>query len=226
MTALTRLCTDGSHAMPSLRKIEWITFSTDRSVRKSASAIAALFLPSAISRSTSRSRGRQPVDGRGLDSGLLGDEALDHLRVDHRAAAGDGLDGCDELGEVVDPLLQQVRASGGPGLEQRKRVAGLAVLAEHDDADLRMCHSQALCGLDALVDAVRRHADVGEDDVGALGLDRCEQRVEVAARGCDLDLRLELEQATETLADEVVVIGEHDPDRHEPPRMTQCPSSC
>ena len=42
---------------PELEKIEWITFSTDRSVRNSALAIAALFFPSAISRSTSRSRG-------------------------------------------------------------------------------------------------------------------------------------------------------------------------
>jgi hypothetical protein len=29
------LCKDASHVRPSLRKIEWITFSTERSVRKS-----------------------------------------------------------------------------------------------------------------------------------------------------------------------------------------------
>ena len=45
ITALTRLCTVVSQPSPSLRKIEWITFSTERSVRKSAAAIAALFLP-------------------------------------------------------------------------------------------------------------------------------------------------------------------------------------
>ena len=86
--------------------------------------------------------------------------------------------------------------------------------------------AQARRGLDALVDAVRRHADVGDDDVGPLGVDGREQRVEIAADGDDLDLRLGLEQAAYTLADEVVVVGEHDPDRHEPRRMTQWPSSC
>ena len=46
-----------------MRKIEWITFSTDLSVRKSASAIAALFFPSAISRRTSSSRGVSWLSG-------------------------------------------------------------------------------------------------------------------------------------------------------------------
>ena len=60
---MTRLCTAVSQVSPSLRKIEWITFSTDLSVKTSASPMAALFFPSAISRSTSRSRGVSSLSG-------------------------------------------------------------------------------------------------------------------------------------------------------------------
>jgi hypothetical protein len=42
---LTRLWTAVSHVSPSLRKIEWITFSTDLSVKTCTFAIAALFFP-------------------------------------------------------------------------------------------------------------------------------------------------------------------------------------
>ena len=45
-------------------------------------------------------------------------------------------------------------------------------------------------------------------------VDRVEQRVEVPAHGDDLEVGLRLEQAPHSLADEVVVVGQHDPDRH------------
>ena len=48
----------------------------------------------------------------------------------------------------------------------------------------------------------RRHADVGDDDVRSLSVDRCEQRVEVAAHGRDLEVGLRLEQPLHTFADE------------------------
>ena len=49
---------------------------------------------------------------------------------------------------------------------------------------------------------------------GSLRVDRVEQRVEVAAHGGDLEVGLRLEQAPHALADEVVVVGQHEPDRH------------
>ena len=51
---------------PSFRKIEWITFSTERR-QEQRRAIAALFLPSAISRSTSLSRGVSSSSGECSD---------------------------------------------------------------------------------------------------------------------------------------------------------------
>ena len=44
--------------------------------------------------------------------------------------------------------------------------------------------------------------------------DRGEERLEVVARCDDLDLGPRLEQTTQPLADEVVVLGEHEADRH------------
>jgi len=90
----------------------------------------------------------------------------------------------------------------------------VCVLADDDDPDLGMRLTQALGRLDALVRAARRHAYVGDDDVRALRVDGSEKRREVIA-GCD-DCKLwpRLEQATDPLADEIVVLGEHEPDRH------------
>ena len=66
----------------------------------------------------------------------------------------------------------------------------------------------------ALVGAGRRHADVGEHDVGRRGARPPDQRVEVFAHARDLDVGDAVEQARDGLANEVVVLGDHDPDRH------------
>ena len=100
-----------------------------------------------------------------------------------------------------------------PPLEEREHVARVRVLAEHDDADLRIRLAQSLGGLDPLVGVARRHADVGDDDIRPLSVDRGEQRVEIAADGRDLEVGMRLEQAPDALTDEVVVLGEHEPDR-------------
>ena len=176
--------------------------------------MAALVFPSAISRSTSRSRGVSWLSGECSPRALSRNERLDDLRVDHRAALRDRADRGDELTEILHALLEQVRAAGAAALEERQRVARRGVLAEHHDADLRMRLAQPLGGPDPLVGTARRHADVGHHDVRPLRVDRVEQRVEVPAHGGDLEVGLRLEQAPHSLADEVVVVGHHDPDRH------------
>jgi hypothetical protein len=150
--------------------------------------MAALFFPSAIS--------------------------LDDLRIDHRAAVGDGSNRAYELPEVVDPFLQEIGATSGAAFEQGDGIGRFAVLAQHDDADLRMRRPKPIGSLDPLIDPGRRHADVGEHDIGLLVLDRGQQRLEIAAGGHDLDLGVGCEQAPHPLANEIVVVGEHDSDRH------------
>jgi hypothetical protein len=74
--------------------------------------------------------------------------------------------------------------------------------------------TEALRSPDPLVRVARRHANVGYDDVRSLGVDRGEQGVEVAAHGCDLEVGLRLEQAPDSFTHEVVIVGEHESDRH------------
>ena len=81
---------------------------------------------------------------------------------------------------------------------------------------LGMLLAQRVRGAHALVGAGRRHPDVGEHDVGELGVDGRQQLVEVAARADDLEVRLRLEQADDALADEVAVLGDHDAHGHRP----------
>ena len=77
-----------------------------------------------------------------------------------------------------------------------------------------MRQTQVLGRLNPFVDPGRRHPDVREDDVGPLGFHRGEQRVQVAGRGNDLDVGMRLEQPARALADEIVVVGEHETNRH------------
>ena len=158
-------------------------FSTARLVRTSVSAIAALLLPLAISARTSRSRPVSAASGERSTAQLGGDERLDDLGVQHRAAGRDRLDRRDELSAVVDALLQQIRAALRPGLQQRQRVGGLGVVAQHDHPDLGVRLAQQRRHADALVGARGRHPDVRHHDVGTLALDRRQQRGKVATRG-------------------------------------------
>ena len=80
-------------------------------------------------------------------------------------------------------------------------------------------------GLDALVALARRHANVGQDHVGTLGLDRLQQRIEIVARRHDLEVRLRLEEAADTFANEVVVLRQHDPKSQRGHSITQAPPS-
>jgi hypothetical protein len=158
---------------------------------------------------------RQLVERRLLGARVLRHQRLDHLRVDHRTAVCDSSDGGDELLEIVHAFLQEIRAPRAATLEQREHVGRVRVLAEHDDADVRVRLAQLLRGPDALVGSGRRHANVGDDDVRPLGVDRRQQRVEVATRGRDLHVGVRLEQAPDALANEVVILGQHETDGHE-----------
>ena len=64
-----------------------------------------------------------------------------------------------------------------------------------------------------LVSPCRRHADVGEHDIRPFGLDRLEEGVAILARGDELDVRIRLEESANSLAHEVVVLGQNDADR-------------
>ena len=157
---------------------------------------------------------RELVERRVSAACVLRDERIDDLGIDHRAAICNGPDRCDELLHILHPLLEEVGPARAPPVEERERVARGRVLAEDDDPDPWVRLAQPLGRLDALVGVPGRHPDVGDDDVGPLCVYGAEERVEVLADGGDLELGLRLEQPAHPFANEVVVVRQHDPDRH------------
>src|SRR5438067_10955710 len=77
-----------------------------------------------------------------------------------------------------------------------------------------MRDAQAIRRANPFVGAGRRHANISDDDVRPLSLHGGEQRVEVAARRGQLHILLRFEQAAHAFADQKIVFGEHDPNRH------------
>ena len=95
----------------------------------------AFVRPSAISESTSRSRGESSSSA--LHRARRADQRRDDLRVERRAAVGDAARGVEEVVDVEHPVLEQVAeaAAGGDELDD---VAGLDVLGEHEHAGPRV----------------------------------------------------------------------------------------
>jgi hypothetical protein len=94
-------------------------------------------------------------------------------------------------------------------------IAGLDVLAQQENAHLRV-RAPAVCGdPDSLVGVGRRHPDIGEHDLREVLRDGVERLVEVGAGGDDLEVSGGVEHAADSLADQEAVVGEDDPDpRH------------
>ena len=185
-------------------------FSTARSVTNIRSAIAWFERPSAISSSTSRSRGVSSPDWVVL--ALASDELVDDGGVERRAALGDTADGGRELVDVGDAILEQVADALGALREQLQRVAGLDVLREDEHADARVALADLLGRAQALVGVGRRHPDVHDRDVRAVHRNMAEQVVSGAGLGHDLEACV-LEQPRDPFAQEDGVVGEDDAER-------------
>ena len=147
-------------------------------------------------------------------------EHVDDLGIDDRATPGDLSDGPRKLVDVRHSFLQQVAAAMSTLGEQRERIRRLEVVAQHDDTDAGMGHPQLLGGAHALVGACGWHTNVGEDDVGVLGLDEREQAVEVLADAHDLEIALLRDEGANPLAHQDIVLGEDEADGHGSSVMT------
>src|SRR5438270_5140334 len=77
-----------------------------------------------------------------------------------------------------------------------------------------MGRAQAIGSANALVCAGGRHANIADDHVRSLSLNRREQRIEVAARGDKLHIFLGFQQAAHAFPDQEIVFGEHHANRH------------
>ena len=183
-------------------------FSTARSVTTSSAAIAALERPSAISPSTSRSRGVSSSSGS--SRALAAEHLRDDLGVERRAAAADAAHRVGERVDVGDPVLEQVAEPLGALGEQLARVGDLDVLGEHEDADLGQLGADLARRPQALVGVGRRHPHVDDGDVGLVGADLAQQLLGVAGLADDLEPGL-LEQAHHALAQQGRVVGDDYP---------------
>ena len=190
-------------------KIELMCFSTARLLRNSSSAIAWLLLPCAISPSSSSSRRVSSLSGELSPAVRAAISASTTFASTTEPPAATSTDRGDQVLAVAQAVLEQIRAPVGAAVQQREAVARIGVLADHDHADLRMGLAQAVGEHDALGIAGRRHPDVGDHDVGQLGLDRLGELAAVLAGRDQLDPRIGVEQVLERLAHEVVVVG-HD----------------
>ncbi len=212
---MTRLWTASSHVSPSLRKIEWITFSTDLSAQEERIGDRRVVLPlghraqhvalarGQLAERRLLARGHSPPPTPRRPSGSITEPP-----------SCDGANRGHQLLEILHALLEEVGTPRAAALQEREHVARVRVLAEHDDADLRVRLAQPLGGLNPLVGVARRHADVGDDDVrrsastAASSESRSPQTAATSRSGS------RLEQPPDALTDEVVVLGEHEPDRH------------
>ena len=102
-----------------------------------------------------------------------------------------------------------------PSAEQLEGVVLLDVLREHDHPGVRVLGADPLRRLDALVGVRRGHPDVGEHGVGLVLDHGLEQRVRIGGGADELEVVGLGEQGGHALTDEVVVVREHDPQRHD-----------
>ncbi len=174
-------------------------FSTARSVTNRRSAIAWFERPSAISSSTSRSRGGELLER--VVGALAPDELADDGGVERGAAVGDPAHGGAELLEVGDAVLEEVADPLGARLEKRHRVARLDVLREKQHADVGMALADLARSLQSLVRVGRRHADVDHRHVRLVHRDVAQEVLGGAGLRHDLEARL-LEKPRHSLSEE------------------------
>ena len=179
------------------------------SVIHSVCAIPAFERPSAISASTSRSRGDRTSSGSA--HAACGNELLHERGIDDRGALDDPLERVDEILDVRDTALEQVAAPLA-AREQRSRSLHLHVRGESDDGDVRKLLADRLGGFEALGRVRGRHANVDDHEVRPKLAHQLDQLGRVPGLTHHLETGT-LEQAGETLAHQNLVVRQHDPGR-------------
>ena len=142
------------------------------------------------------------------------DQPLHDLGVEHRAALGHLFQRADQLIQVGHAFLQQVAQACGAFLQQLVGVVLFGKLRQHHHADVGVFGPDAPGSLEPFRTMGGRHADVREDGARLLLLHGVQQRGEVGHGRHQLDVLGPAEQGRRALPDEVVILGEHDPERH------------
>ncbi len=120
---------------------------------------------------------------------------------------GDPVEGVEELGDVGDPVFEQVADAVRAAGDQLGGVALLDPLGQDEDADVGPLVPDEQRGAQALVGERRRHPHVDHADVWPRVGDGAEERLGVARGGDDLVARL-FQQQDEALAEQDRVLGD------------------
>ena len=140
----------------------------------SPAATAAFDRPSAMSASTSRSRGVSRP--KRYVPGPLGEQLGDDLGVHDRAAGRHPADRVDELAHVHHPVLEQVADAATLVRQQLAGVERLHVLREHQDRKARHLLSSLDGRQQPFVGERRRQPHVEDGDIGSMLEQRAEDR--------------------------------------------------
>ena len=198
-----------------MEKIELVCFSTARSESTSVAAMAALLLPWRHLAEHLELAGGEPVELGARRPGRR-HQGLDHPRVDDRPAGRHLADGGEQLVDVADPLLQQVGPPARALVEEREGVGRLGVLAEHDDADVgRSSRSVAATWMPSSVPVGGMRMSVTTTS-GASRPRSARAAGQVAGGADEVDVVRALEQPGDALAQQRVVLRQHDSHRHRP----------
>src|ERR1019366_2877924 len=122
-----------------------------------------------------------------------------------------------ELLDIRDVVLEQVTDSGSAAPQQLVRILGLRELGEQDDPGAWVIGADLLRGVQALDGMIGRHPDIRNHDVRPELADGGEQAVEIVGARHQLYLWRGREQRRSALPEQVVILREHDTNRHPPP---------
>ena len=178
--------------------------STVRTLRNSEPAISLLVWPSAISFSTSSSRGER-LSGRLVVDRLDG-ELRGEFRVQIRAAFGGEHDRVRQL--RVSGIFEHVAERAGP--QRRARERRILLHRQYHDLSLRRVGAQLRDRVQARYPA---HVEVQDEDLRAARPHRFERARHIAGLVDHAEPVIGLEQYPEPRSDHAMVVGEDDRDR-------------
>ena len=118
--------------------------------------------------------------------------------------------------DVGDAVLEQIADAAGVLGDQIHRVGLVAKLGEHQDADLGVLAADLDRGAQAVVGVVGRHLHVDHRDIRTVRGDLALEVDRIPRLRDDVEAVVG-QQAAEPLAQQQLVLGDHDPQRRHSP---------
>ena len=149
------------------------------------------------------------------------DQLGHNRRIDHQTAPGHPAHRIGELGQVSDPLLEQVPGTLGPVLDQRQGELRFDVRRQDKNPHPRMAPAECPGRIQPLGGVRRGHPDVDDAHVWRILADPVEQRLPVGDLGGHLEPGLG-QHPGQSLPEQHRIVGNHHPHAQSvPPRRDE-----